>query len=710
MPEALSSDSHELDPIVSTPAASPTSSIDLLADSIFANGLGMDLTGLVTSDDDCDAVEDLLPLRQRMSEVMLAAHEAVDQQVGASVAKMSIAELQALTTQITLREKQILTTTPLDTLFSPIDPKDFRTEDTAPPATEGSSPAPAATSRLTILEYAQIREEHTNLANVVATRTTADLVQALRSDSQLQVPGSRGGKTPLASAISYVAATLKVTGATVDRRVSAAASMWPSMNYRRSKLQTPHLATHLERGRISFATATTAHDRLSDMRQAVRRAGGDEETADELVKHKEKEFLRHAIRNNPHTFARFAKRQCDAVTNELVGPRQTLTEEQVKHEKGIFYRQPIGDRLHELSVVVDDAQYLQLTAIREFGTKLDSGIATLRAKAHQATGAPHAQGDDGTRTNRERVTDDVPNNSRITPEDIDLGIAQLFDGQTKAERWLNTLMDFSSAALILHKTYDPHATPEEQRQRDEALHKAAEHSDVIADILSLGSTEESVPKNAAPQTQSSADPLHPLIPPGYQLLRPNLDLIVEISLRDLTRMSSATPPQEMRGPDSSSEIEKLVEHLKEEDRSIIAPIGSPGNVKIDIGLARQQACDQRIIPMVLGSASQPLDVGRAQRNFPAAIRRALHVRDRGCIVPGCGKPAEWCQPHHLDEWSKGGGTSLANGVLLCRHHHSAVHKQLIMVHMEDDGLPSCSLPKSLDATGTRYRNTYWRRC
>ncbi len=684
----------------------PAPSLNLLADSIFANGLGADPIGLVTPDDDYDAIEDLLPLRQRMSDIMVAAHESVDQQVGTSLAGLTLAELQALRTQITLREKQLLTTNSVDELFDPIDPATFRTEETESTSATEPAPQPVAESRLTLLEYAQIREEYTNLANVVCTRTTADLVQLLRQPArQLEVPGARRGKTPLTSAITYVAGALKLTGATVDRRVTAAAAMWPAMQYRRTKLKTPHLATHLARGQISFATATTAQDKLSDMRQAVRRAGGSDATADELVAHKEKEFLRHAIRNNPYTFARLAKQHSDAVTNELVGPRQTLTDEQVKHEKGIFYRQPIGDRLHELCVVVDDAEYLQLKAIREFGTRLDSEVATLRAKAHQATRTPEDQVAHDVTTESEDSADEVPSNSRITSEDIDLGIAKLFDGQTRAERWLNTLMDFASAALILHKTYDPHTAPEDQQRRDEALGKAAEHSEVIADILAIDQPDENSGASKPYQSHPANDPLSPLIPPGYQLLRPNLDLIVQISLRDL--MGLSPPHRSPKSPASDSEIAKVLKYLNQ-DGGITAPVGSPGHANIDAGLARRQACDQRIIPMVLGTASQPLDVGRAQRSFSYAMRRAMHIRDRGCIVPGCTKPAEWCQPHHLDEWGEGGPTSLANGVLLCRHHHAAVHKRLLMVHMEDDGLPSCSLPKSLDPTQGRYRNYYWR--
>lgn len=688
-------------------AAQATTSLNLLADSIFANGLGLDPDGLVTPDDDYDAVADLLPVHQRMSPVMIAAHEAVDQQVGAIVATFDLAKLQAMRTQLALREKQLLVSRPRDELFAPIDPKTFRAEKTDQ-LPDRANDASISEHRLTILEYARIREEHTNLDDVVSTRTTADLVQVLRSDSQLEVPGSRKGKTPLASAVSYAAAALRVTGATVDRRVSAAASMWPDMNYRRTKLKAPRLAAHLERGQIPFATATAAHQRLSEMRQAVRRAGGDEQTADELVRHKEKEFLRHAHQNNPHTFARLAKQHSEAVTNELIGPRQTLTEEQVKHEKGIFYKQSIGDRLHELSVVLDDAELLHFKAIREFGTKLDSATATLRAQAHQAAQAPGDQPQSEMASSPEDVADDVPNNPRIIAEDIDLGIAKLFDGQTRAERWLNTLMDFVSAGLILHKTYDPHASPEEQQRREQALHKAAEHSEVIAEILAFDQNENEPQAREPARSSNRDDPVEKLVPPGYQLLRPNLDLIVEIPLRDLTGKPPQRPSEEAADENTHSELVKLKDLFRQQDRGIGSPVGSPGNVKIDIGLARQQACSQRIIPMVLGTASQPLDVGHAQRSFSTGMRRALHVRDRGCVVPGCRRPAEWCHPHHIEEWAKGGPTAVANGALLCRHHHAAVHKQLLIIHMEDDGLPSCSLPKSLDPTQRRYRNFYWR--
>jgi len=88
---------------------------------------------------------------------------------------------------------------------------------------------------------------------------------------------------------------------------------------------------------------------------------------------------------------------------------------------------------------------------------------------------------------------------------------------------------------------------------------------------------------------------------------------------------------------------------------------------------RQLACDARILPVVLGGAGQILDTGRARRLATGPLRRALHIRDRGCAFPDCDRPPRWCDAHHLVPWSDGGATDLDNLVLLCRHHHRTIH-------------------------------------
>jgi Domain of unknown function (DUF222) len=95
---------------------------------------------------------------------------------------------------------------------------------------------------------------------------------------------------------------------------------------------------------------------------------------------------------------------------------------------------------------------------------------------------------------------------------------------------------------------------------------------------------------------------------------------------------------------------------------------------VDPETLRRLTCDAAIIPMVLGSDSEPLDVGRRTRTIPPAIRRALEQRDGGCSWAGCTAPASWCDVHHLLHWADGGVTALWNLILLCRRHHTATHE------------------------------------
>jgi hypothetical protein len=85
-------------------------------------------------------------------------------------------------------------------------------------------------------------------------------------------------------------------------------------------------------------------------------------------------------------------------------------------------------------------------------------------------------------------------------------------------------------------------------------------------------------------------------------------------------------------------------------------------------------CDGSLRRVLLDANGVPLDVGRRMRLFTPALRRALALRDGGCRFPGCGRPARYTDAHHVQSWLTGGLTDRANGVLLCRHHHRAVHE------------------------------------
>ncbi|KRF35159.1 HNH endonuclease signature motif containing protein [Nocardioides sp. Soil805] len=95
--------------------------------------------------------------------------------------------------------------------------------------------------------------------------------------------------------------------------------------------------------------------------------------------------------------------------------------------------------------------------------------------------------------------------------------------------------------------------------------------------------------------------------------------------------------------------------------------------RITAGEVRRLACTAKLVPAVLGGKSQVLDLGRAKRLYDNAQREAMGLRDGGCRAEGCDIPAAWCEAHHLIPWSKSGRTDLADGLLLCSHHHHRAH-------------------------------------
>ncbi|MET8518805.1 DUF222 domain-containing protein [Nocardioides sp. NPDC004968] len=98
-----------------------------------------------------------------------------------------------------------------------------------------------------------------------------------------------------------------------------------------------------------------------------------------------------------------------------------------------------------------------------------------------------------------------------------------------------------------------------------------------------------------------------------------------------------------------------------------------GGSPITAAEARRLACTAGIIPAVLGGASEVLDLGRKERFFTAAQRRALLLRSATCEAEGCDIPGTWAEAHHWIAWAQGGATDLDNAALLCSHHHHRAH-------------------------------------
>lgn len=105
---------------------------------------------------------------------------------------------------------------------------------------------------------------------------------------------------------------------------------------------------------------------------------------------------------------------------------------------------------------------------------------------------------------------------------------------------------------------------------------------------------------------------------------------------------------------------------------------------LSAGQVRQLACEAELIPVVLGTKSQILDVGREHRLATPAQVKALRYRDKGCTFPGCTVPPEWCIAHHIIWWKNGGRTDMDTLALLCEQHHTHVHTHELEADVIDD--------------------------
>ncbi|MFT4010121.1 MAG: DUF222 domain-containing protein [Nocardioidaceae bacterium] len=123
------------------------------------------------------------------------------------------------------------------------------------------------------------------------------------------------------------------------------------------------------------------------------------------------------------------------------------------------------------------------------------------------------------------------------------------------------------------------------------------------------------------------------------------------------------------------------------------------DVLLSPGLARRLACETGVIPAVLGTRSEVLDLGRRARFFTPKQRLAATLTQAGvCAAHGCSIPAAWCEAHHgRTPWANGGTTNQADALLLCKRHHTLIHD------------PRLQTQVSTSSTNTASKITFHRR-
>ncbi|MDO5678211.1 MAG: DUF222 domain-containing protein, partial [Propionibacteriaceae bacterium] len=263
-------------------------------------------------------------------------------------------------------------------------------------------------------------------------------------------------------------------------------------------------------------------------------------------------------------------------------------------------------------------------------------------------------------------------------------------------------------AARLYEVVDPDGADEEQAKRLAAEDRAAERNRSVRfsfDGHGTGIMRAILPEAQMAQLKAQIDALMPPIS-SYretnQIPAPDMRRADALVLwAEIASNSKDLPAQGGDRPHVyvSVTLDTLLDGLGSTDL-----IGIPEIDSITAGEARRLACDAGIIPAVLGSTSEPLDVGREHRLFTPAIRAALVLRDQGCAFPGCDTPPVACDGHHIVPWWAGGPSSTHNAVLLCPHHHrllepdpgQSAHSQW-RVHLDPTtGLPVFTPPRHID--------------
>ncbi|MCW3494175.1 HNH endonuclease signature motif containing protein [Microbacterium sp. SSM24] len=124
---------------------------------------------------------------------------------------------------------------------------------------------------------------------------------------------------------------------------------------------------------------------------------------------------------------------------------------------------------------------------------------------------------------------------------------------------------------------------------------------------------------------------------------------------------------------------------------------------VSLTVARHVACTGTIQRVTSDQTGRIRAIHTIDRVFGPHQRKAITLRDGGCIIPGCHVPAAWCEIHHVHEHAHGGPTHTDNGVLLCWHHHRTLDTSGWTIRMRN-GIPEVRGPSWWDTAG-RWRPT-----
>jgi len=149
----------------------------------------------------------------------------------------------------------------------------------------------------------------------------------------------------------------------------------------------------------------------------------------------------------------------------------------------------------------------------------------------------------------------------------------------------------------------------------------------------------------APDDDATAD--------GRTAAQRNADNLVQMAAASLAGAGRDARPQV--ATNVVIDFDTLLGHERQDLHDVRRELALLGPIAQETAL--RLACEASVIRVVMSGKSEVLDLGRSTRVVSPAQRRALVLRDGGCGFPGCDRPLDWCDAHHVWHWVKGGPTT-----------------------------------------------------
>jgi hypothetical protein len=353
---------------------------------------------------------------------------------------------------------------------------------------------------------------------------------------------------------------------------------------------------------------------------------------------------------DPDFLARVARRWADTIDADGTEP----SEEALRHTQGAFIRKP-RHGLHHLEIFATTDQYEHLLTVMNTATNPRTTTPatgpTPESTTADASGTNRGGTNDGRTGEEDRTTEDgvwTDNNRTDNNPGPDL------DRRTRPQKQLDGLVGAAKVALATN------TLPTTGGNRPQII-ATINYQDLLPHHHSATTGADTGAWNGRDPGRGSSGSGSTITPPGPA---------------SNTGTTTGTGNFVFTGPVAATTLRKI-------------------------------ACDADIIPALLGTHGELLDLGRKTRLFTPAQRTALTARDQGCAFPNCTIPAPWCEAHHITYWSQDGPTNLNNGVLLCSAHHHLIHKEQWTITTTNN-TPWFTPPKHLDPHQKPQQNHYFK--